>query len=256
LRLLFSFLAAGFLGAAGPVYHANSLVNAADSQDNWLAPNAIATLYGTGLAYTTASLTVADLTDGQLPPTLPGTGVTILVSGLPAYPYYISPTQVNFLIPNILLAAPAQVQLVVRGVAGPSIPVTLGVSAPALFELNPQTAVAVRIDGSVIEPESPVAPGDWAILYANALGPVLPPLPSGQIATGAAPIQMPGFVLSLDGVPVLPDHIEYVGAAPGFAGLYQINLLIPAGTGPNPEIRIGILDRLSKPGLHLAVMPP
>ena len=257
LRYLRFGMACCGLISAGPVYSALSLVNAADSQVGWLAPNAIASLYGTGLAYTTRGLTKADLQGGaQLPTTLPGTGVTILVNGLAAFPYYISPKQVNFLIPSNLLAAPVNVQLVVDGVAGPLISVTLGPTAPALFELDPQTAVAVRPDGSVIDASTPAAPGDWAILYGNALGPVRPPVPPGQIAPGAAQIQTLGFVLSLDGVMVPPGSVEYVGAAPGFAGLYQINLLIPPGTGPNPEIRIGVNDKMSRTGLHLPVQLP
>jgi uncharacterized protein (TIGR03437 family) len=258
LRPLWLWLLAGCgLIAGGPVYTSLSLVNAADSQVGWLAPNAIASLYGTGLAYTTVGLTTADLSGLQLPTTLPGTGVTILVGGLAAYPYYISPKQVNFLIPsNLLPGVPVDVQLVVDGLAGPLISVILGPTAPALFELDPQTAVAVRPDGSVIDATSPVAPGNWAILYGNALGPVIPPIPSGQIAPMAAQIQAVGFVLSLDGVTVAADHIEYVGAAPGFAGLYQINLLVPLGTGPNPEIQIGVNNSMSRTGLHLAVQLP
>ena len=254
-RLCFLLFVAFQLLTAGPLYRADSLVNAADSQAGWLSPNSIATLYGTGLAYTTRGLTAADLHGLQLPATLPGTGVTILVGGQAAYPYYISPTQVNFLIPSNLLAMPASVQLVVDGVAGPLISVTLAPTAPALFEMDRQTTVAIRTDGSVIDAAAPISSGDWAILYANGLGPVLPPLPSGQIATTAARIQASGFVLSLDGVSVSDENIGYAGAAPGFAGLYQINLRVPAGTGPNPEIRIGFGERLSRTGLHLAVLP-
>ena len=251
------WLLAGYgLIAGGPVYTSLSLVNAADSQVGWLAPNAIASLYGTGLAYTTVGLTTEDLSGAQLPTTLPGTGVTILVGNQAAYPYYISPKQVNFLIPSNLLPGPVDVQLVVDGLAGPLISVILGPTAPALFELDPQTAVAVRPDGSVIDAASPVTAGNWAILYGNALGPVVPPIPPGQIAPAAARIQTIGFVLSLDGVTVPPDHIEYVGAAPGFAGLYQINLLVPLGTGPNPEIQIGVNNSMSRTGLHLAVQLP
>ena len=238
-----------------PVYTAASLVNAADNQAGWLAPNALATLYGKQLAYTTRTLLASDLHGEQLPPMLPGTGVSILVHGLTGYPIYVSPTQVNFLIPGNLLPGPADVQLVVDGIAGPLISLTLGVTAPALFELDPQTAVATRPDGSVIEASAPIAPGEWAILYANALGPIAPPLGPGEIPTAAAQIDQSDFVLTLDGVAVPSYSLEYVGVAPGYAGLYQINLLVPMGTGANPEIRIRIGNALSKAGLHLPVQP-
>src|SRR5271165_356312 len=238
-----------------PVYTAASLVNAADNQAGWLAPNALATLYGKQLAYTTETLIAADLHGDQLPAMLPGTGVTILVRGTTGYPIYVSPTQVNFLIPGNLLPGPADVQLVVDGIAGPVISVTLGATTPALFELDPQTAVATRPDGSVIEASAPIAPGEWAILYANALGPIAPPLAPAEIPTAAAQIDRGEFVLTLDGVAVSAESLEYVGIAPGYAGLYQINLLVPLETGANPEIRIGIGNAMSKAGLHLPVQP-
>jgi uncharacterized protein (TIGR03437 family) len=45
--------------------------------------------------------------------------------------------------------------------------------------------------------------------------------------------------------------VEYAGAAPGFIGVYQINLKLPDRIGPNPEVRIALGDRISPPGLRL-----
>jgi uncharacterized protein (TIGR03437 family) len=64
-----------------------------------------------------------------------------------------------------------------------------------------------------------------------------------------------GFYVLLDGNVVDPSAIAYAGIAPGFAGLYQINLILPASTGSNPEIRIGIGDAIAKSGLHIPVSP-
>ena len=75
---LFYALYCGLL-LSDPVYTAASLVNAADNQAGWLAPNALATLYGKQLAYTTRTLLASDLHGEQLPAMLPGTGVSILV---------------------------------------------------------------------------------------------------------------------------------------------------------------------------------
>ena len=56
-----------------------------------------------------------------------------------------------------------------------------------------------------------------------------------------------------DGIPVDSRAIAYAGIAPGFAGLYQINLTIPASSGSNPEIRLAIGDAVSLSGLHIPV---
>ena len=78
----------------------------------------------------------------------------------------------------------------------------------------------------------------------------------GELPRLAAPLlALSDFHLLLDGNAVDPNAIAYAGIAPGFAGLYQINLILPGSTGANPEIRIGIGDAISKAGLHIPVSP-
>lgn len=239
-----------------PVYSAASLVNAADNLVEPLAPNTIATLYGTNLAYATASLTSSNVSGGVLPTVLPGTGVTVVVGGLLANLYYVSPGQVNFLVPPNLLPGPVTLQLDIDGLEGISIPVTLAAASPALFQLDAQNAVATSADGAVITPAAPAEPGDIVILYATGLGQVTPPLNYAELPTSAAWLQQAAnFRVLLDGADVGPGAILYAGIAPGFAGLYQINVVLPASTGPNPEIQIGLGDTLSTPGVQLPVQP-
>ena len=249
-----AFSLASLLKAEAPVYSAGSLVNSADNQPGWLAPNTIATLYGKFLAYNTVTLTSNDIRGGILPTVLPSTGVRVLVNGLPGNPYYVSPTQINFLMPPNLLPGPATVQLVIDGLAGPPISITLGIAAPALFQLDQQTIIATHADGSLITQAASAKPGDVVVLYATGLGQTVPPVGYGELPTGAAQLQMlTSFRVLLDGNPVDYSAIAYAGIAPGFAGLYQINLAIPASTGSNPEIRLAIGDVVGIPGLHIPV---
>jgi uncharacterized protein (TIGR03437 family) len=254
--LLAALLFVSFLPADAPIYSADSLVNAADNQPGLLAPNTIATLYGKNLAYGTKTLTPDDIRGGVLPTVLPSTGVRVLVNGLPANPYYVSPTQINFLVPPNLLAGPSTVQLVIDGLAGPPISVPLGAADPALFQLDQQNIVATRADGSLITSATPANPGDLVVLYATGLGQTIPPVGYGELPSAAASLKMlSDFQVLLDGSPVDSSSIAYAGVAPGFAGLYQINLLLPGSTGSNPEIRIAIGDALAKAGLHIPVSP-
>jgi uncharacterized protein (TIGR03437 family) len=249
-------LFASILPAEAPIYSADSLVNSADNQSGWLAPNTIATLYGKNLAYTTKTLTSDDVRGGFLPTVLPTTGVRILVNGLPGNPYYVSPTQINFLVPPNLLPGPATVQLVIDGLAGPPIPVTLGPAAPALFQLDQQTVIATRTDGTLITPATSAKPGDVVVLYATGLGQFVPPVGYGELPSAAAPLKtLSDFQVFLDGNPVDSSAIAYAGAAPGFAGLYQINLILPGSTGRNPEIRIAIGNAAGIAGLHIFISP-
>ena len=260
MRFVAATVAFGFavtLAAQGPVYSTASLVNAADNQTGNLSPNTIATLYGKNLAYGTRAITPADIPGGVLPTVLPGTGVRILIGGLPANLYYVSPTQINFLVPVCLLPGTVNLQLVIDGLAGPQIQVQLAPSSPALFQLDSQTTVATSAAGALLTAGAPARPGDIVILYATGLGQSQPPVIYGQLPTAAAPLkQLADFTILLDGVAADPSAILYAGIAPGFAGLYQINFTIPAATGPNPEIRIGFGDSMSPAGILLPVAPP
>jgi uncharacterized protein (TIGR03437 family) len=240
----------------GPYYTEASIVNAADNQPGRLAPNTIATMYGSGLAYTTKAITKSDIRGGTLPTVLPGTGVRVLIGGLPAIIYYVSPGQINFLVPSYLLPASFNVQVILDGLAGPPVSISLLPAAPALFETGQQNAVATRPDGKLISPKSPAKPGDWVILYATGLGQTAPPVIYGEVPTTAAEIeQLSTFKLTLDGVAVERSRIYYVGLAPYFAGLYQINLKLPHSVGANPEIRISIGKQISAEGVCLPVQP-
>ncbi len=238
-----------------PVYSAASVVNAADNQSGQLAPNAIGTIYGANLAYGTAAITQSDLHGGVLPIMLVGAGDTIvLINNSPAALYYVSPTQINFLLAPDLLPGPVSLYVDVDTLRGPLIQLKLASAAPGLFQLDPRNAVATRADGSVLTPTSRARPGDIVSLWATGLGPTKPPAEGFQLPIAAAPL-IAGANLSilLDGAPVRPAAIQYAGVAPGFAGLYQINLALPASTGQNPEIRLQLDGASSIPGVHLPV---
>lgn len=237
-----------------PVYTAASIVNAADNQSGALAANTIGTIYGANLAYDTAALTLNDIRGGVLPTILGASETQVFINNYAADLYYVSPGQINFLVPPNLTAQAAIVQVTIDGLAGPAISLTLGLAAPALFQLDSRNAVATEVDGSVLTPASPAKPGDIVMLYATGLGVVTPPVIYGQLPTAAAPLANPASLsLLLDGTAVDASAIQYAGIAPGFAGLYQINLALPAGTGNNPEIRLQMDGAISVAGVHLPV---
>src|SRR5205085_2207364 len=148
-----------------------------------LAPNSIASLYGTNLSYNTVQAAPSDRA-AAMPLTL--AGVTVYVAGTRAPLYYVSPTQINLLIPSELTAKSVKVQVVRDGMAGPAVVVPLQETAPALFQLNTDTIVATHLDGSVVTNDAPAIPGEIVVLYAAGLGRLIPDRPSGEIATTIA----------------------------------------------------------------------
>jgi uncharacterized protein (TIGR03437 family) len=242
--------------AQAPSYTAESIVNLASGAPGALAPNELAGIGGTGLSLVQKAITAADILAGELPVMLPGTGVRVLVGGLPAHIYLASPGQINFLVPSNLRTGETTVQVVRDSTAGPAIRITLREAAPAIFQVDQVSVVASHLDYSLVSEQAPAAPGEWVILWATGLGPVTPPAVYGMLPMTAASLQQMGaFQVLLDGAAVAPERIGYAGVAPGWAGLYQINLKLPQSVGQNPEIRFVAGDAISPPNLRLWVQP-
>jgi len=238
-----------------PVYDAASIVNAADNQSGQLAPNTIATIYGANLAYSTAALSQNEIQGGVLPTVLGTCETQVFIDNYPADLYYVSPTQINFLVPPDLLPQAATVQVTIDGLAGPAIQLTLAPAAPGLFQLDATHAVATFPDGTVLTAQSPAKPGNVIVLWATGLGATDPEAIYGQLPAAAAPlVSGANPSILLDGVAVGPGAIFYAGVAPGFAGLYQINLTLPMSTGMNPEIRVQVDGVTSIPNVYLPVV--
>jgi uncharacterized protein (TIGR03437 family) len=223
-------------------------VNAASYSGAALAPNAIASIFGTSLSYGTESATV--LVDGGLPISL--AGVTVYVDGQPAGLFYVSATQINFLIPNDQTPGAVTLAVVREGVAGSPVTILLNETGPGLFQDANYNAIATHLDGSLISSSTPANPGEWVVLYAAGLGRTVPDAQNYSPAAGAALIQnMSTFSVLIDGMAVDASAVEYAGLAPGYAGLYQINVQMPANLGANPEVRLAIGSNESVPKIYL-----
>ena len=260
VRLLVAALIMTVLFSAdrqAPSYSAASIVNAASNQAGSFAPNTFVTIYGSNLAFTTRSLSDSDIHGNSLPTILPGTGVTISINHIPAQILYVSPTQINVLIPSNTYPGPAPLLVTLDNLNGPVVLIDIQPSAPALFQVDLATPIAVHADGKLISPASPAKAGEIIVLYATGLGGTVPQAPYGEIPQTAALLKnITAFKVLLNGNPLDPARIYYAGVAPGFAGLYQVNLALPDDIEPNPEIRIQTAEISSKAGLLLPTIQP
>jgi uncharacterized protein (TIGR03437 family) len=226
-----------------PYYKAPSIVNAADNQSDKLAPNTIGTIYGTNLACSTAAFTTGDV----LPTNLGE--ATVIIGNQAAGLFYASPTQINFLVPSDLAPVPVKVYVSVLSLHGPIISVRLADAAPGLFQLDAKNVVATP---------SLAKPGDLVVLWATGLGQTegLQPDNYLQLPTAAAPlIAGANLEVLLNGVAVPSGAIEYAGIAPGFAGLYQINMTLPKSIKASPEIQLRLDGATSVSKVYLPVNP-
>jgi len=83
----------------------------------------------------------------------------------------------------------------------------------------------------------PVKAGDALVIYCAGLGAVSTPV-ANDAAAAAAP-------LSQTGIPTVtighkPARVLFSGLTPGFAGLYQVNVKVPADVTPGDEVPVVI----------------
>jgi uncharacterized protein (TIGR03437 family) len=238
-----------------PYYTAASIANSAANVAGFYTPNSFISIYGQNLSYVTKPIGVGDIgAGGILPWSLTGTNVGVLINLIPADVYFVSPNQVNVLIPPSLIPGPAIVELQNDGLYGPAIQIALVSAAPVLFQSDATTAIATHGNGPLVTAAAPAQPGEVVVLYATGLGPTAPASLPNQIPQFAASIvDLADFRLLLNGSAVDPRLVFYAGVTPGYAGLFQINLRLPDNCPPNPEIRVGFGDQLSPAGLFLPI---
>jgi uncharacterized protein (TIGR03437 family) len=209
------------------------------------------TIFGSGLARSAQGVTLA-AGAAQLPTEI--NYVQVFVSNTPAALFYVSDSQINFLIPSVLLPGNITIRVAREGVSGPEITVTLVDAAPALFPMASGYAIATHADGTLLTADSPAHAGDTVVIYLTGLGRTSPNPAPGEIPFYAGlMVGLGNLQVSLGGNAVDPILIKYAGLTPGSAGLYQINLFLPGGLGTDPEIRVAVAGQSSPAGLKLAV---
>ena len=233
-----------------PLYSAQSIVHAATQTVQALAPNTIATVYGSNLSFDTV-VAGNNVIGATLPESLDG--VTVVVQGLIAPLFFVSPTQINFLIPYDLTAGTVTMFVEHQALSGPVVQIQLNSTAPGFFQFN-NLVIATHLNGSLLTSAAPGNGGEIVVIYIAGLGRVSPDTDSGQLANFAAQIVAKSQTqILLAGVPCPQSSVLYVGLAPGFAGLYQINLIVPPMTPANPEVRVQVGPQISPPGTIIAL---
>jgi uncharacterized protein (TIGR03437 family) len=218
-----------------------AVTNAANYQQRAIAPGEIVTLWSNGL--------FADSTQSfgsviPVPTTIADTQV--LVNGQPAPLFFISPGQVNFVVPidlptsgtvDLQVFQPSQSRI--RAVST----MQAAAASPALFTADGSglgQLAAINEDGTVNGQGNPVQRGHYISLYGTGEGFVAGAPPDGQPAPGAVPTNV-NPVVYIDGVLESSSSLGqyfYSGLAPGLVGVWQINLQIPTSVPPGAAIPV------------------
>ncbi len=229
-----------------PALNAGAVVNAATFVAGGnLAPGSIVSLFGSQLAaglFSAASL--------PLPVSLGGTQVLLgTAPSQTAIPLlYVSPSQINAILPFGATIGSNEITVIYPGPSGAiysnAVFVNIAAAAPGIFTNGTGAGIFLKANNSVVSAANPAARGSLVTLFATGLGAVTPP-----VADGAAAFPAPN--LSVAAVPPAVNiggvdaTLQFAGLAPGFAGLYQINVSVPTTIPPDSStpvtLRVGLM---------------
>ena len=237
-----------------PQFTSDAVVNGANFLPRGIAAGEIISIFGMDLG-------PADGVSGGLNPvtgrlvTLAG-DVSVTANGIPLPLFFVRHDQINALAP-IEIAGLSNALVVVshKQVAGAAQVVPVISTNPGVFVFPETTqAIVLNQNGTVNGPGSGAARGSYISLFGTGQGGIDPALATGELARGGANLSFfdEPVVVRVGGIEA---QVTFAGMAPGFAGLFQINVILPQGIGPGAvivEVEIG--GRKSQGGVTVEVL--
>lgn len=234
-----------------------------------ISPNGIISIFGQNFAPAGTARLVggSDLVDGKLPTNF--ANLCVQVGSARAPFFFVSERQLNVQVPSIADRGTISVR-VIQNCGQPnelqSNGETLTIQAMApeffFFKQNPDGKNPIAALNAITNDRigatnliagvtfAPAKPDDILTLFSTGLGATNSPVQAGVLPSGAASTVEPVTVT----IGSLNAEVLYAGVAPGFAGLYQINIKIPRAT-PDGDLavtaRIGGLS--TPPGAFITV---
>jgi uncharacterized protein (TIGR03437 family) len=226
-----------------PSFGANSTVNAASLAQGAIAPGTIISISG-------ANFAVSPLSASSLPlPTILG-NTSVTFNGVAAPLFSVSASQIYAQAPFNLPAGVASIQVSQGSVLSAAQTVNVAAASPGIFIVDRAISAAAVLhaaDYSLVTSSSPARPGEYLLIYCTGLGAVGTSVASGAMAPSVPPdstVQPPTVSIAN-----LSANVTFAGLAPGFVGLYQINVQAPAGlpTGNQPvqTVTFGVVSNIA-----------
>lgn len=181
-----------------------------------LSPGAVAVIAGTGFG------SEAQATNLPLPRTLGNSWVA--VEGMRAPLFGVSSGGAQILVPNDLSLGSAAI-VISRGGT---------LSYPAVTQVLPATpaiAAVVHADGVTVSRTKPPVAGEVLVILAVGLGATAANLPL-DAASPSEPLAWTATTPQISLGNSLA-HVAFSGLTPGYLGLYQVNVVVPADLPPN-----------------------
>ena len=219
-----------------PIVNVGGIVNAASGALT-IAPGAFIEIYGLNLG---GAVNVAPPTAY---PTLLG-GTQVLLGGQPMPLYFTSNQQIDAIVPYDIVPNSQQQVIVQTGMAySEPEPVTVGVAEPGVFTQDQTGTGAGAIFGqkpggvpTLNTPANPASAGDALWIYCTGLGTVSPAVAAGVAAsTSTLSYTDAKVTVTVGGIDA---QGLFAGLAPELVGLYQVNVIVPPGVAPGPNVPV------------------
>jgi uncharacterized protein (TIGR03437 family) len=112
--------------------------------------------------------------------------------------------------------------------------------------VSPSVAAITHVDGSLVTSASPAAANEVVVVYATGLGPVSGAMVTGSPAssTSLQPTTPQPATATLGNIPAT---VSFSGLTPGFTGLYQVNVQVPANAPGGAFLTIAIGGQTAPP---------
>ncbi len=200
---------------------------------NPISPGEFIALFGSGLAASTLTA------KAPYPVTL--NNVTVTVNGTKAPIYFVSAGQINCLVPYGTTGATANIVVTNGSTASNTVTVPVAATSPGIYALDQSGTGAGAIEhanGAVVSAANPANPGETVVVFLTGMGAVTPAIADGTASTGT-PLNK-----TVQPIVYIADQqaaVMFSGLAPGFPGLYQINVTIPMTISSAGNYPVGIL---------------
>jgi len=216
-------------GFSAPMVNTAGVVNGASFAPGIapVAPGSIVSLFGLNLFPT---IFPTDAMPLSLPLPTQVLNTTVMIGGIPAPFFFAAPNQINVQVPEEMAGLNSvAVSLIYQGITGNTVEVSIAPQAPGIFSLASDGAAPWAVlnqDFSFNGPANPEHIGNTLEIYATGFGSANPPVPTGAAALSNPLSNSVPPRATIDGVPAA---VTFAGRAPGFVGLDQVNVTIPAG---------------------------
>jgi uncharacterized protein (TIGR03437 family) len=201
---------------------------------------------GANLSGTTRSFASEDIVGNVLPTDIDSVSVT--VNGTRAFVSYVSPTQINFLMPVSTAPGPVTLQSYNFGCASNAVTVQVDAVAPAFFtQSDGKHILAFHANGTLVGPAStttgatPAAPGETIVCYGTGFGPTNPAAPDGMVISAPLPLATAPTV-TIGGASATVTYSDLT-----FAGVFQINVTVPASASSGDQPLVANASSVSSP---------